>query len=276
MREHSLRVKLNDPNAVDGVGTGGDGSHSFNISTAAGIVAAAAGVTVAKHGNRSVSSECGSADLLEATGASIDPGVENVQECINEVGFGFMFAPRFHPAMKYAAPPRKELGVRTVFNILGPMTNPAGVKRQLTGVYDKSLMPLMAEVLERTGSEHVIVAHSRDGLDEFSVSAPTDYMELKEGKIAEHVFSPDNVGLPVYPTDDIRGGDATTNASILTRVLDGEKSACSDAVMLNAGIMIYIATKAESIREGVDLAVRAVDSGAAREKLHQWVAFTNR
>ncbi|MGH8015423.1 MAG: anthranilate phosphoribosyltransferase, partial [Candidatus Zixiibacteriota bacterium] len=190
MRKYSVKIKLSDKNAVDGCGTGGDGKQSFNLSTAASIVAAAAGVTVAKHGNRSVSSSCGSADLLEATGGNIDPGADVVEENINKIGFGFVFAPRFHPAMKYAAAPRKELGVRTVFNILGPLTNPADVKRQIIGVYDKKLMDLLAGVIQILGAKHVLIVHSRDGLDEFSVSAPTDYVELRDGEKSTPAITP--------------------------------------------------------------------------------------
>ena len=274
MRSHSVRVEVHDPHAVDGVGTGGDGAHSFNISTAAGIVAAAAGVTVAKHGNRSVSSKCGSADLLEATGGDIDPGPERVQESIKQVGFGFMFAPRFHPAMKYAMPARKELGVRTIFNILGPMTNPAGVKRQLLGVYDKSLMPLVAEVLSMTGSEHVVIVHSRDGLDELSISAPTDYLELRAGAISEGTTVAADLGLPNYPTEAVAGGNAADNVRILRSVLAGEKGAYRDVVILNAAVMIYVSGRTNSIGDGVRSAAEAIDSGRARDKLDTWVSFT--
>lgn len=274
MRAHSVRLKIKDAAAVDGCGTGGDGSHSFNISTAAGLVAAAAGVTVAKHGNRSISSSCGSADLLEATGAEIDPGPENITAGIDEFGFGFMFAPRFHPAMKHAAAPRREMGVRTVFNILGPMTNPAGVKRQLIGVYDKQLMPLMAEVLGMTGSEHVIIVHSHDGLDEFSVSAPTDYLELKDGTIKENSITPGEVGLAKYPSDGIAGGDATFNLNILKKLMAGDTGACRDAVLFNAGALLVVGKKAESFKEGVILAAEAVDSGKAGVLLDRWVSFT--
>jgi len=274
MRDHSVRIKLRNPNAVDSAGTGGDGSHSFNISTAAGIVASAAGVTVAKHGNRSVSSSCGSADLLEATGAQIDPGPERVAEAINEIGFGFMFAPRFHPAMKHAVGPRKELGVRTVFNILGPMTNPAGVKRQLIGVYEPELMPLMAEVLAATGSKHVVIAHSQDGMDEFSVSAPTDYLEKKDGATSRHTISPEDVGLEEHPAGSLRGGEAAENKAILLTVLNGDKGACRDAVLFNAGAMIYVAGRVDDIKDGVTAAAEAIDSGTALFRLNQWVAFT--
>ncbi len=274
MRSHSVRIQLDDANAVDCVGTGGDGSHTFNISTASGIVAAAAGVTVAKHGNRAVSSSCGSADLLEATGADINPGPERVRECIHQIGFGFMFAPGFHPAMKHAAGPRKELGVRTVFNILGPMTNPAGVKRLLLGVYDKALMPMIADVLHLTGAEHVIIVHSHDGLDELSVNAPTDCYELKNGEVTRWTVCPEDVGLATHPEGALQGGDAAENLSILTGILNGEHSPYRDAVLFNAGAMIRVADKTATIADGVSLAAKAIDSGMARDKLQQWVEFT--
>jgi anthranilate phosphoribosyltransferase len=275
MRGHAVKVAVEDPDAVDGCGTGGDGSDSFNISTAASLVAAAAGVTVAKHGNRSVSSRCGSADLLEACGGNIDPGPDKVAANINEVGFGFMFAPRFHPAMKHAATPRKELGVRTVFNILGPMTNPASVKRQVIGVYDRGLMPLVAEVLAMTGSTHVIVAHSQDGMDEFSVSAPTDYIEVKDGAQKTLTLNPQEAGVALHPGGALTGGDAAFNAAVMRRIFEGEKSPYRDAVVLNAGAMIYVAGRAGSIREGVQTAVGAIDNGAARNKLDEWVKASN-
>jgi anthranilate phosphoribosyltransferase len=274
MRAHSMRIQLKDSHAVDGVGTGGDGAHSFNISTASAIVAAGAGATVAKHGNRSVSSKCGSADLLEATGGDIDPGVEQVGRLINDIGFGFMFAPRFHPAMKHAMPPRKELGVRTVFNILGPMTNPAGVKRLLLGVYSKDLMPLVAEVLALTGTEHAVIVHSQDGLDEVSVCAPTDYLELKDGRTVSGTISPDDCGLPTHPAGALVGGDAVENLSILNSILSGDKSACRDAVIINAGVMLQVAGKADSLSSGAEAAAEAIDSGQAREKLDRWVALS--
>jgi anthranilate phosphoribosyltransferase len=275
MRAHSVKIKLNDQKAVDGVGTGGDGAHTFNVSTASAIVAAAAGITVAKHGNRSVSSKCGSADLLEKTGGNIDPGPDKVAENINRNKFGFMFAPRFHPAMKYAATPRKELGVRTVFNILGPMTNPAGVKRQLTGVFSKDLIPLMAEVLSLTGSEHIIVAHSQDGLDEFSISAPTDYIEVKNGKTESHILYPNELGIKEYPGNALLGGDPQYNYTILEDVLEGIKSPYRDATLLNAAGLIYLGEKSESIAEGMSVAAEAVDSGAAKETLATWVKDSN-
>ncbi len=275
MRSHSLSVRIKDDKAVDGCGTGGDGAHTFNISTASSIVASAVGVTVAKHGNRSVSSKCGSADLLEEAGAVIDPGVDVVEQSINEVGFGFMFAPRFHPAMKYAGKPRRELGVRTVFNILGPMTNPANVKHQVIGVFQKELLELMGEVLLLTGSEHVLIAHSRDGLDEFSVSAPTDYVEVRNGAMTQHLLDPTEIGFALHGKDEIAGGGATENYKTLLSVLSGEQSAVRDAVLLNAGALIYVGGRAESIKEGTEFAKKAIDSGSAKEKLDSWVKSTH-
>ena len=274
MRKHSVKIEIDDKNAVDGCGTGGDGSNSFNISTAAAIVASAASVTVAKHGNRSVSSACGSADILEASGAKIDPGINVVEKTINELQFGFMFAPRFHPAMKYAASPRKELGVRTVFNILGPMTNPAGVKRQVIGVYDQFLMKLVAEVMKLLESEHVLVVHSRDGMDEFSVCAPTDFLELKGGEINSRTITPLEVGLTTYPSESLTGGDAGHNLKILNDILEGEDTSYREAVLFNAGALIYVAGKADSIWDGVSAARDAIDWGAAKQKFQNWIKAT--
>lgn len=271
MRLHSVRINLKNGHAVDCCGTGGDGSHSFNISTAAAFVAAAGGATVAKHGNRSVTSKCGSADLLEALGGKIDAPPINVQQHIDEVGFGFMFAPLFHPAMKHAAGPRKELGVRTVFNLLGPMTNPAGVKRQVVGVYDKTVMGLMAEVLLLTGSEHVMVVHSHDGLDEFSACAASDYVELRNGELVSRTVSPAEVGLSQHPAESLVGGDTQTNMGILKSIFDGEKSAYRDAVAFNAGAVLYVSGLADTLRDGTALALDVMSKGAASKKLRQWI-----
>ncbi|MEA2031935.1 MAG: anthranilate phosphoribosyltransferase [candidate division Zixibacteria bacterium] len=275
MRKHSIKIELDNPMAIDGVGTGGDGAHTFNVSTASTIVAAAAGVTIAKHGNRSVSSKCGSADLLEAAGGNIDPGPELVHTNINEIGFGFMFAPRFHPAMKYAAGPRKDLGVRTVFNILGPMTNPASVKRQVTGVYSPEVMTLMAEVLEMTGSTHILVAHSRDGLDEFSVCAPTDFIEINEGNRTENTITPEECGLKRYPVDALKGGNPQHNLTILNSVLQGEKSPYRDAVLLNAGAIMYVGGKVDSISDGVAMSTKAIDNDSAKTLLDSWRSLSH-
>ncbi len=274
MRRHAVRLELEDPDAVDGCGTGGDGLGSFNISTAASIVAAAAGVTVAKHGNRSVSSRCGSADLLEGCGANIDPGPDAVRESIDRHQFGFMFAPRFHPAMKHAAGPRRELGLRTVFNILGPMCNPAGVRRQLIGVYSQELMPLVVDAMEMVGVDHLIVAHSRDGLDEFSVASPTDYVELRGGSRREGVLTPEDVGLGCHDPESIVGGNPLRNVAILHQVLEGQDGAYREAVVLNAGVTIYVGGKADSIADGVRAAEEAIDSEKAAALLSSWILAT--
>lgn len=275
MRHHAVKIQVASDNAVDGVGTGGDGSHSFNISTAAALVASAAGVTVAKHGNRSVSSRCGSADLLEAMGGKVDTDHDLVRRAIDEIGFGFMFAPRFHPAMRHAAEPRRDMGVRTVFNILGPLTNPAGVKRLLVGVYDKTLMPLMADVLNLTGGEHVLIVHSQDGMDELSVSAPTDYLEMRNGRISTGILSPEEAGVSRHPFGALAGGDPEENAAIFRDLLNGAESAYRDAVLLNAGALLYIAGESSSIAEGTQLAKAAIDEGSARAKMAAWIEFTN-
>lgn len=275
MRKHSLKIELNDRFAVDGCGTGGDGSDSFNISSAAAIITAGAGVTVAKHGNRSISSKCGSSDILERTGGNIAPGLEKSKELLEQIGFAFLFAPVFHPAMKYAIEPRRELGVRTVFNILGPMTNPAGVKRQIIGVYDKALMKVMADVLRQTDSVHVLCQHSQDGMDEFSITSPTDYVELKNDKIETNTISPEDVGLKTYPYGAIAGGDVDYNYEILLDIFKDNKSAYRDASLFNSGAMIYVAGKADSIKAGVELARETVASGKAMKKLLDWIEASN-
>jgi anthranilate phosphoribosyltransferase len=274
MRRHAVAIELEDADAVDGCGTGGDSLGTFNISTAAALVAAAAGVTVAKHGNRSVSSKCGSADLLESCGANIDPGPEAVKRSIDQYRFGFMFAPRFHPAMKHAAGPRRELGVRTVFNMLGPMCNPAGVRRQLIGVYSREVIPLMVDAMEMAGVEHLIVAHSHDGLDEFSVANPTEYIELRNGNREAGILSPENVGLRTHDPEAMAGGNPVRNVAILHQVMDGQGGAHRDAVVFNAGAMIYVAGKADSIADGVRAAEEAIDSGKAAELLEVWIRST--
>jgi len=274
MRAHAVPVAIRDKDAVDGCGTGGDGAQTFNISTAAALVAAAAGVTVAKHGNRSVSSQCGSADVLEACGAQIDPGPETVKDNINEVGFGFMFAPRFHPAMKHAVEPRRQLRMRTVFNILGPMSNPAGVTRQLVGVYSREVMPLVAEVLAMSGSKHVLVVHSQDGLDEISIHAPTDYIELKEGSRNEGSWDAACLGLQGYGGEPLSGGDVKANLKTMYDVLDGNAGQDADAVAVNAGAMIYVSGKVTSLAEGIVSARDVLKSGEGRAMLDQWISAT--
>ncbi|MBD3331878.1 anthranilate phosphoribosyltransferase, partial [candidate division GN15 bacterium] len=220
---------------------------------------------------RSVSSKCGSADLLEAMGGKIDAQPIDVQRHIDEVGFGFMFAPLFHPAMKHAAGPRKELGVRTVFNLLGPMTNPAGVKRQIVGVYDKTVMRLMAEVLMLTGSEHVLVVHSHDGLDEFSVCAASDFVEVRDCKLKEGTMAPTDVGLTQHPAESLGGGNPDQNLGILKGILDGEQGPYGDAVAFNAGAVLYVAGLSATLKDGVGQALEVMNNGKAAKKLNQWV-----
>jgi anthranilate phosphoribosyltransferase len=276
MRKHSVKIHVNDSRAVDGCGTGGDGGHTFNVSTTASLITAGAGVTVAKHGNRSVSSQCGSADVLEALGGNIDPGRDAVESQVNEIGFGFMFAPRFHPAMKHAALVRKELGVRTVFNILGPLTNPASVRRQVIGVYDKRIMRLVAEVLALNGCDHALVVHSQDGLDEFSVSAPSDFIEVQGSSITNGTIVPESLGLRNASLKALAGGDSTENARIVREVLGGSSGAPINAALLNAGALLYVAERAESIRDGVALAREAVTQGKSIAILDRWIAASSR
>lgn len=269
--ERSIRVDLQDDTAVDCCGTGGDGSGSFNISTAAAIIAAGAGARVAKHGNRSVSSKCGSADLLEFCGVRIDLGVKAVQESFQRSGICFMFAPRFHPGIKAVMPARKALGVRTVFNMLGPLLNPARVKRQLLGVYSKDVMPLFAETLQQLGSERALVVHSHDGLDELSASAPTDVIEISAGEVTSYTVTPAELGVEGTGIDSIAGGDAQDNQALLVGLLNGRQTGARPATLANAGAIIYLAGVAKSIQDGVALAKESLDSGAAREVLADWI-----
>ena len=270
LRAAAVPVRIAD-GAIDTCGTGGDRSHSFNISTVAAIVAAAAGARVAKHGNRAASSVCGSADVLEALGVKIELGPEAVATCVAEVGIGFMFAPRFHPAMRHAAPVRREIGIRTIFNVLGPLANPAGVRRQLLGVPSAELGERMILVLRELGAERALVVHSSDGLDEISPSGPTRTWELRDGAIREGEITPEGAGLERAPKDSVRGGDSALNAAIARRVLSGEHSGPRTAVLLNAGAACCIAGLATDLREGVALAARAIDGGAAAATLARWV-----
>ncbi|HEV2251376.1 MAG TPA: anthranilate phosphoribosyltransferase, partial [Candidatus Limnocylindria bacterium] len=241
MRAAAVPVRIAD-GAIDTCGTGGDRSGSFNISTVAAIVAAAAGARVAKHGNRAASSACGSADVLEALGVKIDLGPDSVAVCVEQVGLGFMFAPNFHPAMRHAGPVRREIGIRTIFNVLGPLANPAGVKRQLLGVPSAALGERMVQVLRELGAERALVVHSTDGLDEISPSGPTRTWELRDGAISEGQLTPDDVGLTRAGVDAVRGGDSRTNAAIARAVLSGEtRDGARAAVLLNAGAACYVA-----------------------------------
>lgn len=275
MREFATKVPVPDePRLIDTCGTGGDGAHSFNISTAAMFVAAAAGARIAKHGGRSVSSTCGSADVLEALGANISLEPERVARSIAEVGVGFMFAPNHHKAMKYAAPVRKELGVKTIFNILGPLTNPAGARQQVMGVFHPDLVGIQARVLQRLGSRRVIIVHGLDGLDEISISGPTAVGELKGGEIREYTIAPQDFGLPAHDLSAIRAGSVGESKAMLLAALENREGAARDVVALNAGASVYVAGLAETLADGVKLAKSVIASGAARRKLDQFVAFT--
>ena len=262
MREKALKVQV-DGTLVDTAGTGGDGKGSFNISTAAAFVAAASGLKVAKHGNRAASGSCGSADVLEALGVKIDLGPEGVKRCIEEVGFGFMFAPAFHPAMRYAAPVRREIGIRTVFNILGPLTNPAGAQCQLLGIADSSLGAVMAEALKLTGSQHSLVVHGQDGLDEFTLGANTQVWEVRDGSINSYTVSPEELDMLRVSVEELKGGDQEQNARILRRLFQGEQGLVRDVVLLNSAAVLMIGGKASALRDGIGLARDAIDSGQA-------------
>jgi anthranilate phosphoribosyltransferase len=277
MREFATPVAVADrAHLVDIVGTGGDSSHTFNISTAATFVAAAAGARVAKHGGRSVSSTSGSADVMEALGARIDLTPEQVGQCIAETGVGFMFAPNHHPAMKHAAPVRKELGVRTIFNILGPLTNPAGAPNQLLGVFHPDLVGIQVRVLQRLGSEHVMVVYGMNGMDEVSLSGETMVGELKDGEVREYTIHPSDFGLPVYDSRVLKVANKEESVACIQRALANEDGPVRDIVLLNAGAALYCANVAGSIADGVKLAREAVASGRALAKLSQFVAATNR
>ena len=274
MRERVTPLDVDREGLVDTCGTGGDGSGTFNISTVAALVAAGAGARVAKHGNRAVSSACGSADLLAELGVNIDLDAAQMSDVLRQTGISFLFAPKLHPAMSAVAAVRRELGVRTIFNVLGPLTNPAFAKRQVLGVYSDALVPTVANVLNALGSAHAMVVHSRDGLDELSVSAPTHVCEVKNGEVRSYEITPEEVGVARHPIEAVAGGDAKTNAQIARAVLGGGNSARHDVVVLNAGAALYVSGNAGSIREGVDLARESIRSGAARGKLEQLIEAT--
>jgi anthranilate phosphoribosyltransferase len=273
MREHSLSVDVAGP-LVDTCGTGGDNQNTFNVSTAAAFIVAGAGARVAKHGNRAMSSACGSADVLEALGAKIDLSPEQVAQCIEHSGIGFMFAQAFHPAMKHVAPVRREIGVRTVFNILGPLTNPAGAEAQVLGVARPELAPLLLEVLGRLGAEHALVVHGCEGLDELSLSGPSIVHELRDSKAREYTVTPEEFGLTSAPIEAVRGGSAEENATKLRAVLTGEPGSHRDIAVLNAAAALVAADIAADMGAGVKAAQDAIDSGAANAKLEAFVEAT--
>lgn len=273
MREKALRVNVPGP-LVDTCGTGGDGQGSFNISTAAALVAAAAGLKVAKHGNRAASGACGSADVLEALGVKIDLPPAGVERCIQEVGMGFMFAPVFHPAMRHAAPVRREIGIRTVFNILGPLTNPARAQHQLVGVAYPNLAQSMAEVLRLLGVRHAIVAHGEDGLDELTLSGATTGWEVREGKVHPWSAPIESTGLPRTPTQALKGGSKEDNAATMRRLFQGEPGPIRDVVLLNSGAVFLVADRVQTLRQGIELAAQTIDRGAARQTLEALVELS--
>jgi anthranilate phosphoribosyltransferase len=277
MRELCTRVDVpHNPHFVDIVGTGGDGTHTFNISTASAFVAAAAGATVAKHGNRGVSSKSGAADVLEALGARIDLNAPQVAQCIKQIGMGFMFAPNHHPAMKNVAPVRREMGVRTIFNILGPLTNPAGAPNTLMGVFHPDLVGIQVRVMQRLGAEHVLVVWGKDGLDEVSLGATTLVGELRNGEINEYEIHPEDFGLAMASNRNIKVADPAASQAMLISALEDTPGPARDIVLLNAGAALYTANLANSIGDGIALARRTISSGAARRKLDEFVAFTKK
>jgi anthranilate phosphoribosyltransferase len=277
MRELAIRVEVKDAhNLVDVVGTGGDGARTFNISTAAIFVTAAAGARVAKHGGRAVSSQSGSADALEALGVNINLGPAQVAQCIDEVGVGFMFAPSHHTAMKHAAPVRRELGVRTIFNILGPLTNPAGAPTQLMGVFHPDLVGIQIRVLQRLGARHAMTVFGLEGLDEISISDKTMIGELKDGRIEEYTVHPERFGLPLHDPRALCVETVEESRAMVLAALENKSGAARDIVALNAGAAIYVAGKAGSMEEGVEQAFDAISSGAARAKLDKFVQLTQK
>ena len=273
MREFSLKVWVEGP-LVDSVGTGGDGQNSFNISTAAAFVAAGAGLKVAKHGNRSASSQCGAADVLEELGVRVELTPEEVERCINEGGIGFMFAPAFHPSMRHAAPVRREIGIRTVFNVLGPLTNPASAQSQLIGVAYRELGQRMAEVMRLLDTRHTIVVHGDGGLDELTLSGNTSVWEVKDGEVSHWSLAAADTGLPTVPLSALRGGGREQNAATMRRFLRGEGGPIRDVVLLNSAGVLLAADAVTGVREGIQRAAESVDSGAALGKLEALVSLS--
>ena len=275
MRAHCVRL-LNDEEVLEIVGTGGDGSNTFNISTTSSIVISAAGVPVAKHGNRSASSKCGAADVLEELGVNIFIEPEKSLQCLKEINLCFLFAQNYHLSMKYVAGVRKELSIRTIFNILGPLTSPAGASMEVLGVYERELIEPLSDVLKNLGVKSAMTVYGLDGMDEISASAKTTVSELKEGKITVYEISPEDFGMEIASKEDLVGGDAKENAQITLSILNGEKGPKRNAVLLNSAAGLYIAGKVESLNEGVKLAEEMIDSGKALEQLEKFIEVTNR
>jgi len=275
MRERVTPLTVDRDRIIDTCGTGGDGRGTFNVSTVAALVAAGAGASVAKHGNRAVSSSCGSADVLAALGVNIDLDAARMSDVLRRTGISFLFAPKLHPAMGAVAAIRRELGVRTIFNVLGPLTNPAFARRQVLGVYSLHLVDVLARVLLALGADHAMVVHSRDGLDEISISAATHVCEVRDGELRSYELTPEEIGVERRPLDDIAGGDARENARITREILAGGDGARTAIVAANAGAALYVSGAAASIAEGVSMAREAIASGAAMAKLQELVAVTN-
>lgn len=276
MRSRAIRIRVGAPIVVDTCGTGGDGAHTFNISTTAALVVAGAGITVAKHGNRSVSSKSGSADVLSALGVKIDLTPDRVADCVDEVGIGFLFAPLYHGAMKHCAGPRQEMGIRTLLNVLGPLTNPAGATHQVLGVYDAKLTEILGRVLLQLGSQHCFVIHGMDGLDEITLSDRTKVSEGKGGVVSSYFTAPEEFDLPRVARKEFAGGTPEDNARITKEILQGRKSPRRDIVCLNAAPAMVVGQKAKTLKEGYRLAQHAIDSGAAAEKLDRLIAYTRK
>lgn len=275
MREKAHRVNVASTTVLDTCGTGGDQKGTFNISTTCAFVVAAAGVKVAKHGNRSVSSQSGSADVLAALGVKVDAPRERVEACIAEIGIGFLFAPLLHEAMKYAVQPRRDIGIRTIFNLLGPLTNPAMANHQLIGLYSGDLVGAIAHVLKNLGSIRAMVVHGVEGLDEISLCGPTQVAELRDGEVREYLIEPEPLGLRRCALADLHGGSADESAAIVRAVLQGSQGPARDVVLLNSGAALYVSGSADSVKNGMRLAAESIDSGRARQKLEQLVRMTN-
>jgi anthranilate phosphoribosyltransferase len=275
MREKAHRVDVGGKTVLDTCGTGGDQKGTFNISTTAAFVLAGAGVPVAKHGNRSVSSQSGSADVLGALGVKVDAPKARVEECIAKIDIGFLFAPLLHEAMKYAVQPRRDIGIRTIFNILGPLTNPAMATHQLIGIYSRELVGVIAHVLKNLGSARAMVVHGLEGLDEVSLCGPTQVAELRNGEVREYTVEPEQFGLKRCRLEELHGGNAAQSAIIVRGVLDGKQGPARDVVLLNSGAALYVSGRAATIADGVRLAAESIDSSKARQKLEQLVAMTN-
>ncbi|MBM2804264.1 MAG: trpD [Deltaproteobacteria bacterium] len=275
MREKAHRVNVGGKTVLDTCGTGGDQKGTFNISTSSAFVVAGAGVDVAKHGNRSVSSQSGSADVLGALGVKVDAPKERVEQCIAKIGIGFLFAPLLHEAMKYAVGPRRDIGIRTIFNILGPLTNPAMASHQLVGIYSGDLVATIANVLKNLGSVRAMVVHGLEGLDEISLCGPTRVAELRDGQVKEYLLEPEQVGLKRCKLEELHGGSAEQSAEIVRGVLAGNQGPARDVVLLNSGAALYVSGRAANIQDGIKLAAESIDSGNARQKLRQLVELTN-